>query len=164
MGIEIEKKFLVKDDSWKTYANGKKYCQGYISSGNNITVRVRINEDMGFITIKSGLGFGKRLEFEYNIPVEDAKEMLHKLCRKPLIEKMRYEVVHKGITWEIDVFDGENKGLVLAEAELENSDQKIELPNWVGREVTADLKYYNSRLVIYPFSKWNENDKKEYLT
>jgi adenylate cyclase len=126
MPVEIERKFLVASDSWREHASGQRYCQGYLSKGD-VTVRVRRAGPRAFLTIK-GSGDGiVRPEFEYEIPVEEAEEMI-KLCRRPLIEKTRYEVLHEGVLWEVDEFEGENTGLVLAEVELEHPDQLLALP------------------------------------
>jgi adenylate cyclase len=160
MGIEIERKFLLKDNSWQKEAvRGVKYYQGYLS-GNGISgTRVRIAGNKGILTIKSAIKGISRTEFEYEIPLDDAKFMLHHFASKPLISKTRHKIVHAGFTWEIDVFDGENEGLILAEIELKDEKQQFEKPAWVGREVTGDMKYYNSRLVGYPYSRWTEEEK-----
>ncbi|SDP37006.1 CYTH domain-containing protein [Desulforhopalus singaporensis] len=154
MPQEIEKKFLTKNDDWRQLGSGKSYRQGYLSGERGNTVRVRIAGDEGFLTIK-GAGDGEsRLEFEYRIPLEEAREMLMKLCRKPLIEKTRYKVFHGGFTWEIDEFKGENAGLIFAEIELQYPGQKFDLPDWIGDEVTGDPRYYNASLVSRPYSSW----------
>jgi adenylate cyclase len=151
MPVEIERKFLVASDSWRGHVPGQRYCQGYLSKGD-VTVRVRRAGPRAFLTIKgSGEGI-VRPEFEYEIPVEEAEEMF-KLCRRPLIEKTRFEVVHDGLRWEIDEFAGENAGLVLAEVELEHPSQPVALPEWVGEEVTADQRYRNSQLVDAPMGE-----------
>jgi adenylate cyclase len=154
MPVEIERKFLVASDSWRGHALGQRYCQGYLSKGD-VTVRVRRAGPRAFLTIKgSGEGI-VRPEFEYEIPVEEAEEML-KLCRRPLIEKTRFEVMHDGLRWEIDEFAGENAGLVLAEVELEHPSQPVALPDWIGDEVTADQRYRNSQLVDAPMGEDRE--------
>jgi adenylate cyclase len=151
MPVEIERKFLVAKDSWRGHAPGQRYCQGYLSRGD-VTVRVRRAGPCAFLTIKgSGEGI-VRPEFEYEIPVEEAKE-LFKLCRQPLIEKTRFEVVHDGLLWEIDEFAGKNTGLVLAEVELEHPSQPVALPEWVGEEVTSDQRYRNSQLIDAPMGE-----------
>jgi CYTH domain-containing protein len=154
VGIEIERKFLIKSDEWRQSAIGTRYCQGYLTTAVEPTVRVRIAGDRGFITVKSATAGMSRLEFEYEIPLADADLMLVRLCAKPLIEKTRYRVDHGGLTWEIDEFAGENAGLIIAEVELESHEQQIELPVWVGREVTGDPRYYNACLVKNPFKSW----------
>ncbi|TCS38590.1 adenylate cyclase [Paucimonas lemoignei] len=154
MGIEIERKFLVNGNAWKAAANSVLYRQGYLSTDKARTVRVRIAGDRAFMTIK-GMGSGiARPEFEYEIPLEDAAAMLDDLCLKPLIEKHRYIVEYKGLRWEVDEFFGENRGLVVAEVELDSADQVVELPDWVGSEVTGDARYYNSSLIAHPFNQW----------
>lgn len=154
MGIEIERKFLVSGDAWKAIAEGILYRQGYLSTEKGRTVRVRIAGDKAFITIKGMASGIVRPEFEYEIPVDDAAAMLDTLCLKPLIEKRRYTLEYKGLCWEVDEFFGENQGLVVAEVELSSADQAIELPAWVGTEVSDDPRYFNSSLIAHPFSKW----------
>ena len=154
MGVEIEKKFLLTGEEWKKLAGGTAYRQGYLSSVKERTVRVRTINDKGFLTIK-GISVGAtRLEYEYEIPFDDANELLDELCEKPLIEKNRYKVEVGAHTWEIDEFFGENMGLVVAEIELESEDQEFETPAWVGEEVTGDPRYFNSNLIKEPFTKW----------
>lgn len=154
MGIEIERKFLVTGNAWKAAAEGVLYRQGYLSTDKARTVRVRIAGNRAFITVK-GLASGiSRPEFEYEIPVDEAAAMLNELCLKPLIEKHRYVVDYKGLQWEVDEFFGENRGLIVAEVELDRADQVVELPDWVGSEVTADARYFNSSLIAHPFSRW----------
>ncbi|MDJ0618352.1 MAG: CYTH domain-containing protein [Calothrix sp. MO_192.B10] len=154
MGTEIERKFLVKGDSWRGLAEGRLYRQGYISTQAQGTVRVRIVGDRGYLTIKGPSVKYSRLEFEYPIPLADAQVMLDILCQRPLIEKIRYRVEWGSLIWEIDEFDGANKGLILAEVELSEETQQIELPTWIDREVSDDPKYFNSNLVKYPFEQW----------
>lgn len=154
MAQEIERKYLLQGDSWRELAIGSVYCQGYIATKNQVTVRVRIVGQQGYLTIKGPSVKCSRLEFEYPIPVEDAQEMLNTLCEQPLIEKIRYKVQWGGLTWEIDEFDGLNQGLILAEVELNDANQEIELPPWIGEEVSHDHRYFNSYLVKHPFSQW----------
>ncbi|MDB9304074.1 MULTISPECIES: CYTH domain-containing protein [Cyanophyceae] len=154
MAQEIERKYLLKEDSWRKIAQGSVYCQGYIATKDKVTVRVRIVGQQGYLTIKGPSVECSRLEFEYPIPVEDAQEMLNTLCQKPFIEKIRYKVEWGGLIWEIDEFDGLNKGLILAEVELSDANQQISLPPWIGEEVSHDPRYFNSYLVTNPFSKW----------
>jgi adenylate cyclase len=150
MPVEIERKFLVTNDQWRHGAPGERFCQGYLAIGD-VTVRVRAGR-RAFLTVK-GSGEGLvRPEFEYEVPVEEAEEMF-KLCRRPLIEKTRYEVTYSGLLWHVDEFEGENKGLVLAEVELEQPNQSLALPEWIGEEVTWDDRYRNSRLVDQPQGK-----------
>ncbi len=154
MAIEIERKFLVKDNSWKEGATGKVYRQGYLSREKGSTVRVRRVEEKAFLTVK-GAGDGlSRPEYEYEIPVTDGQELLDTLCQQPLIEKIRYLVHHGGMVWEVDEFLGENSGLVVAEIELTSPEQSFEKPPWLGVEVTGDPRYYNSSLCVSPYSSW----------
>jgi CYTH domain-containing protein len=155
MGMEIERKFLLKNDDWKKGAEGVTYRQGYLSTVKERTVRVRTIAEKGFLTIKGMTTGMTRSEFEYDIPLEDADYMLDALCEKPLIEKKRFKIALKGLTWEIDEFFGENEGLVLAEVELESEDQDIEIPSWIGKEVTGDPRYFNANLVRHPYSTWS---------
>jgi len=153
MAIEIERKFLVINDDYKKGINGTHYKQGYLDTNPQCTIRVRTTGNQGYLTIK-GISIGAaRTEYEYPIPYEDAQG-LFSLCEKPLIEKYRYLVPYAGNTWEVDEFCGENKGLVIAEIELEYEDQPFELPPWVGAEVTSDPRYYNSNLIRFPFKSW----------
>ncbi|MBU1566897.1 MAG: CYTH domain-containing protein [Proteobacteria bacterium] len=154
MGKEIEKKFLIADNSWQGLGVGKAYSQGYLNSEKGRTVRVRIIGDRGFLTIKGPNDHGARLEYEYDIPVEDAREMLDLLCQKPLIEKIRYCISFAGFIWEVDDFKGENEGLLIAEIELEYVGQEFSQPSWIGPEVTGDSRYYNANLVKNPYSTW----------
>jgi len=156
MGREIEKKFLIADNSWQGLAAGKAYCQGYLNSEKGRTVRVRIIGERGILTIKGPSDSGARPEFEYDIPVDDAREMLDLLCYKPLIDKIRYCIPFAGFIWEIDEFQGENEGLLMAEIELEYVGQEFTKPSWIGREVTGDSRYYNANLVKHPYTVWKE--------
>ena len=156
MAHEIERKFLLTSDEWRSGVEGRLYRQGYLSTEKERTVRVRIVGQRGVLTVK-GLTRGiSRLEFEYEIPLADATRLLDELCHRPLIEKTRYEVAHAGLTWEIDEFHGDNAGLVVAEVELASEDQTIELPGWIGKEVSGDPRYYNSNLAQHPFSEWQQ--------
>ena len=154
MGKEIERKFLVKGEDWKKSAKGTVYRQGYLSSVKERVVRVRTIEDKGFLTIKGITKGVSRSEFEYEISAEDAGLMLDGICEKPLIEKKRYKVPVGGLVFEVDEFFGENAGLVVAEVELRDENQKIDLPAWVGDEVSGDPRYFNSNLIKHPFTKW----------
>jgi len=144
MGIEIERKYLVKD-GWKPSSNGNQIIQGYLTTDDEKTIRVRIKGGCAFLTIKGKTVGISRSEFEYEIPVMDAKELL-KLCGKQIIEKVRYEIEHLDVVIEVDVFKEKHDGLILAEIELESENQIIELPDWIGEEVSMDSKYYNSNL------------------
>ena len=154
MAKEIERKFLVKGDAWRGLAKGTSYRQGYLSTVKERIVRVRTVGEKGYLAVKGITVNATRLEYEYEIPAEDANEMLDVLCERPLIEKVRYKVGSGGLTWEIDEFEGDNKGLIVAEVELSDVAQAIELPNWAGDEVTGDPKYFNSNLIAHPYSTW----------
>jgi CYTH domain-containing protein len=152
MGTEIERKFKVKEGDW-CKQKAATYRQGYLSTVKERTVRVRTVEDKGYLTIK-GIAMGaSRMEFEYEIPRQDADTLLE-ICEKPLIEKNRYKIMHGGFVWEIDEFFGENQGLIVAEIELENEDQYFSKPDWVGEEVTGDSRYFNANLINNPYTKW----------
>lgn len=152
MGIEIERKFLVYGETWKT-VEPSYFCQGYLNRDKERTVRVRVGADSAMITVKGKSAGPARAEFEYAIPADDAKQLLE-LCEQPLIEKNRYVVEHAGKNWEVDEFLGANLGLVVAEIELASEDETFDLPNWVAAEVTDDPRYFNSRLSVQPFSTW----------
>lgn len=155
MGKEIERKYLVEGMDWRRLAEGVLYRQGYLSSAPQCNVRVRIAGEKATLTIKGpprGIG---RPEFEYEIPMADAREMLE-LCERPLIEKKRYRIAHDGMTWEVDEFSGENQGLVVAEIELQSEQQEFTKPPWIGREVTQDTRYLNASLIRRPFKDWKD--------
>ncbi|WP_250630414.1 CYTH domain-containing protein [Rhodoflexus caldus] len=154
MPVEIERKFLVKNQDWKKNAEAKVFRQGYLCNDNGKTVRVRIAGEDAFITVKGNAQYISRAEFEYAIPVEDALYMLNALCQRPLIEKTRYYVPYKGLMWEIDEFEGDNSGLIIAEVELTDENQEVPLPPWAGAEVTGDERYYNANLVRNPYKNW----------
>jgi len=158
MGLEIERKFLVKGDAWRAQAAPVPYAQGYISRGTGHTVRIRIAGDEAFLTIKGPVLGISRSEFEYPIPLTDAQELLQ-LCEGPIIEKNRTKVFDSGHLWEIDEFGGANSGLIVAEVELTTANEEVSLPSWIGKEVTNDPRYYNSNLTVHPFSSWcNESE------
>lgn len=150
MGIEIEHKFLVKNDSYRSMAvSESEIMQGFLSRVPERTVRVRVRGDKGFITIK-GKGCGAaHPEFEYEVPLDDAKQMLS-MCEPPVINKTRYIVMHDGNRWEVDEFHGELQGLVIAELEVVSEEYRFSLPLFVGLEVTGDRRYYNSQLGVAP--------------
>ncbi len=154
MAQEIERKFLVTGDAWRKLAKGTVYRQGYLSTVKERTVRVRTVGDKGYLTVK-GLSVGaKRAEFDYEIPVTDADVMLDELCEQPLIEKTRYNIPFDGLIWEVDEFASDNEGLIVAEVELSDEDQEIRLPDWIGEEVTDDLRYFNANLIAHPYKSW----------
>jgi CYTH domain-containing protein len=152
MPSEIERKYLVTA-AWQPRDAGTLFTQGYLSSTPERVVRVRLQGDSAKLTIK-GITIGvTRAEFEYDIPVRDAAALLE-LCEKPLIEKRRHLEQYAGMTWEIDVFLGDNAGLVIAEIELDSEAERFELPPWVGDEVSGDPRYYNNNLIARPFKTW----------
>lgn len=153
MSIEIERKFLVEGDGWKSIAGTGRDCrQGYLVSDGEKTVRIRILGDQGYLTVKGATDGISRMEFECEIDRSDAVSLLM-LC-KIFVEKKRYMIEHKGMTWELDVFEGENAGLVMAEIELKSEDQEFDLPAWAGIEVSGDQRYYNAYLARHPFTTW----------
>jgi len=155
MAIEIERKFLLANDNWRPLVSKTiNYRQGYLNSDENSSVRVRVSDDTAKINIKSATIGSVRQEYEYDIPAQDAHELLDTLCHKPLVEKTRHLVVIKQHTWEIDEFAAENQGLIVAEIELSQVDEQFEKPDWVGQEVTEDIRYYNNQLAKKPFSIW----------
>jgi CYTH domain-containing protein len=155
MAIEIERKFLVTGDAWRS-ATAVTYRQGYLNRDKTRTVRVRIAGDAAMLTIKGQTQGATRAEFEYAIPLADAEALLL-LCDGPLIEKTRRKIDYAGLVWEVDEFLGDNQGLVVAEVELTAEDQAVELPEWIGAEVTTDARYYNSNLATHPFNAWSSS-------
>ncbi|MPM81853.1 Inorganic triphosphatase [bioreactor metagenome] len=157
MGYEIERKFLVNGDYKSHSFKNFRIKQGYLALSGVTIVRVRIKGEKAFVTIKSALEENKikRNEWEYEIPVQDAGEMLL-LCEEAVIEKTRYLIKAGKHIFEVDDFDGENEGLVIAEIELESEDEPYEKPGWLGPEVTGNVRYYNSFLSIHPYSEWGE--------
>ena len=153
MGIEIERKFLVVGDGWR-HGEGTRYSQGYLNRDAQRTVRVRIAGERAFLTVKGISKGATRSEFEYAIPADDARQLLQ-LADGPVIEKVRRIVEHEGSRWEVDEFFGDNAGLVVAELELESEAQAFERPQWLGREVTGDSRYYNSNLAAHPYKDWS---------
>jgi adenylate cyclase len=155
MPQEIERKFLVKEGFKQFAFTHTRITQGYLSSIPERIVRIRINGEKGFITIKgvSNLSGMSRYEWEKEIPVQEARELLA-LCEPGVIDKTRYLVQVGKFTFEVDEFYGENEGLVIAEVELSSEEELFEKPDWLGKEVTGDKRYYNSKLAKNPFSKW----------
>ena len=160
MGTEIERKFLVADDSWKSGARRETPIrQGYLVAERQRTVRVRIRGGgPATLNVKGPTHGAARAEYEYEIPRDEALQILE-ICRQPIIEKTRYVVEHDGELWEIDVFEGANDGLRLAEIELDAESQQIDLPDWVGNEVTNDARYFNAALVEHPYTEWSEQER-----
>ena len=156
MGQEIERKFLLVNDGWRLLAEGELFQQGYICADSQKTVRIRLAGKKGFLTIKGATKGISRAEFEYEIPFGDATRLLATLCAQPCIEKTRYRVFHEGFTWEIDEFLGANKGLIVAEIELESEDEFFTKPEWLGAEVSGDPRYTNAMLCRFPYSAWEK--------
>jgi len=157
MALEIERKFLVAGDFREEAFAQEEIMQGYLSSVSERTVRIRIKGEEAFITVKgetneSGVS---RFEWEKEIPLADARELL-KLCEPGIIDKVRYYIANGDHTFEVDVFRGENKGLIVAEIELSSEDESFEKPGWLGKEVTADEHYYNASLSKNPYTKWEK--------
>ena len=154
MGVEIERKFLVTGDAWRTLGMPALLRQGYLSTDPARTVRVRIEAGQGVLTIKGKNRGATRGEWEYPIPLDEAAELLDTLCPAPLVEKYRTRVTIGNHVWEVDEFLGANAGLLVAEIELTAEDEMFLLPEWVGAEVTGEARYYNSSLIKVPFSQW----------
>jgi len=157
MAIEIEHKFLLANDDWRQYVHSSLiYRQGYLSSEPTTSIRVRISAEHAWLNIKSAIIGTHRHEYEYEIPLADAHEIITNLCRKPIIEKTRHLVLDDGNLWEIDEFAGANHGLIVAEIELSEIGKAFRKPAWLGAEVTEDLRYYNNNLVAHPYSEWHD--------
>jgi adenylate cyclase len=151
---EIERKFLVRGEAWRQAAP-IRIRQGYLNRDKERTVRVRVAGERAFLTIKGSMQVIARPEFEYQIPVADAEQLLL-LCDGPRVEKNRHVLLHAGMTWEVDEFFGDNAGLVVAEIELQSTDQSFEHPSWLGAEVTHDRRYLNSNLIAHPYKEWSD--------
>jgi len=157
MGVEIERKFLVTDETWRAaVTDSVRYQQGYLSRSPTSAIRVRTDGERAYLNIKSSRDGITRLEYEYPMPLADAVELLAQVALRPVIVKTRHYVDYAGRRWEIDVFEAENAGLVVAEVELEAADAPLALPPWVGREVSADPRYYNSSLSERPYGEWKD--------
>lgn len=154
MGTEIERKFIVDTACWRPEGTGVRIRQGYLPMQGKTVVRIRVSHKTAWLTVKGENKGMVRLEFEYPIPWPDAEQMLDKLCVRPLIEKTRHSVSFEKAAWTVDVFEGENAGLVIAEIELSGENQEVILPPWAGREVTDDPRYYNSNLILRPYGRW----------
>jgi adenylate cyclase len=154
MATEIEHKYLVRTDLWRPAGPGLHYRQGYLSSATARVVRVRVAGEKAFLTVKGSSVGITRSEFEYPIPLVDATAMLKGLCERPIIEKTRHRETFAGRVWEIDVFHGDNEGLVLAEVEVASEMDPVALPLWAGAEVSHDPRYFNSNLVANPYTTW----------
>lgn len=155
MAIEIEHKFLLANDRWREQVcRSENFIQGYLNSDASCSIRVRICAERAWLNIKSATPGTQRQEFEYAIPVADADEIIRQLCRRPLIEKIRHFIVNGAHIWEIDEFGGDNQGLIIAEIELSTAGEVFNKPEWLGMEVTDDLRYYNNNLVSHPYNSW----------
>lgn len=156
MATEIEHKFLVRDDRWRGQVERSVWIrQGYLTSNARCSVRVRVADDRGFLNLKSGTLGIRRSEYEYSIPLVEAEEILDTLCEKPLLEKTRHFLRYGEHLWEIDEFAGDNAGLIVAEVELDHPDESFARPDWLGEDVSHDLRYYNSQLARHPYRLWS---------
>jgi adenylate cyclase len=155
MAKEIERKFLVDTSKLPTLPKGHIMKQGYVPT-QGITVRARISDDQAFLTLKGRATGLSRSEFEYPIPVEDAQQILDELCVHPLIEKTRYMIPYEDHIWELDIFESDNKGLIVAEIELGSEDESFVKPEWITEEVSYDRRYRNASLINHPFCNWNK--------
>ena len=171
MAQEIEHKFLVTSNRFHGLGTPTEYCQGYIPTRNGMTVRIRIAGTQGYVTFKDRTVGFTRHEFEYPIPVADARQMLDLLCEKPLVSKTRHVIPappgHRpdgtpveGLHWEVDVFHGDNEGLILAEIELPGEDVLFDIPEWVGPDVSFDRRYRNNALAQHPYKDWTDEEKR----
>ena len=157
MALEIEHKFLLANEEWRhEIQHSTHYKQGYLSSGENSSVRIRISDHQAWLNIKSATIGNHRQEFEYEIPLADANTLLDELCHKPLVEKIRHFIRREPHIWEIDEFLGDNAGLIVAEIELLQINESFEKPAWIGLEVTEDLRYYNNNLTRNPYKNWKQ--------
>jgi len=155
MGVEIERKFLTRNDSWRAKVERSlPMRQGYLHRANDSAIRVRICGDQAHINIKKTEDGIRRLEFEFDIPMHEAEELLEKVAMEPQIQKTRHEMRFGDHLWEIDEFHGDNAGLIVAEIELDDPDEPFERPEWLGEEVSQDRRYFNSNLILHPFNTW----------
>jgi adenylate cyclase len=153
MAQEIERKFLVDPEKLPPLPSPIVIKQGYIPA-QNATVRIRLSNDQAYLTLKGRTTGLTRSEFEYPVPVDDAEAMLRELCLHPYIDKKRYLIEYEGHTWELDIFEGENSGLIIAEIELGSEDEPFVVPEWVAKEVSDDPRYRNASLVSHPYTQW----------
>ena len=154
MAKEIERKFLIDLGLIGDLPDGKLISQGFIGTNDKTVVRARIKGDEAFLTLKGEVTGFTCTEFEYQIPVEDATNIINELCSGGVVEKTRYDIIHENHTWEIDIFHGQNEGLVVAEVEVQSESESVSLPNWIVKEVTGDPKYFNVSLLSNPYSQW----------
>ena len=153
MPLEIERKFLVSNNSYRHNSKSSEIKQTYLSISENIAIRVRINGLQASLNIKAKISERVKKEYEYSIPIDEARSLIN-MGNFDIINKTRYLVQYKGHTWEIDEFHDNNKGLIVAEIELDDENEKFEMPPWISEEVTADHRYLNSNLAISPYTKW----------
>lgn len=159
MATEIEHKFLLRDDRWRQkIERSVRIRQGYLTSDARCSVRVRVAGDQGFLNLKSGTLGIQRSEYEYPIPLDEAEEILDTLCEKPLLEKTRYYLHFGEHLWEIDEFSGDNAGLIVAEVELSQPDEPFAQPDWIGEDVSHDIRYFNSQLARHPYLTWRDSE------
>lgn len=158
MAQEIERKFLLGDANWQPDVAGERYIQAYLCDSESLVTRVRLTETGALLTLKSNTAGMRRSEFEYAIPYQDGQQLVE-LCTGSAIIKTRYKVPFAGKIWEVDVFDGDNSGLVVAEIELANEAETFARPPWLGREVTEDRKFYNKNLSFHPYASWTAEEK-----
>ncbi len=155
MALEIERKFLIRDESWRAVvARTERLRQGYVATTARASVRIRVSGERAWLGLKGRVMGASRPEYEYAVPLAEADEMLRNLCAEGHVEKLRHYVPHAGHEWEVDEFLGDNAGLVVAELELEREDERFERPGWLGLEVTHDERYYNSSLALAPWRQW----------
>ena len=155
MATEIEHKFLLRNDRWRSQVErSARLRQGYLTSDARCSVRVRVANGQAFLNLKSGTLGIQRSEYEYSIPLAEAEEILDTLCEKPLLEKTRHYLHFGEHLWEIDEFAGDNAGLIVAEVELSRVDELFARPDWLGEDVSHDIRYYNSQLARHPYRNW----------
>lgn len=154
MAVEIERKYLVRNKAYRQLGRPVAYRQGYLSRTKERVVRVRVEGERAYLTVKGKTSGFARAEYEYEIPLGDAEYMLAELCEKPIIEKDRYKIVHNGVEWDVDEFGGLNEGLITAEVHLSDENEKVDLPDWAGREISNEPRYFNVNLAKQPYSNW----------
>ncbi|WP_299872959.1 CYTH domain-containing protein [uncultured Cocleimonas sp.] len=154
MAKEIERKFLIDLGLIGDLPDGKLISQGFIGTNDKTVVRTRIIGDKAFLTLKGEVIGFTRSEFEYQIPIDDATNIIKELCSGGVVDKTRYEIIHEKHTWEIDIFHGQNEGLVVAEVEVQSESESVSLPKWIVKEVTGESKYFNVSLLNNPYSQW----------
>ncbi len=160
MAVEIERKFLVVGDAWRSQAvSRERLTQGYLANTTLSSVRVRRGGEQAWISVKSMTRQIARLEFEYTIPLSDAQQLLEQLCERPLLDKVRHRVPVGEHVWEVDEFAADNAGLIVAEVELDAVDESFVMPDWAGAEVTHEERYYNFRLGSRPYSAWSARER-----